>query len=70
MEKGSLYQWLCCRGNVGAKQLNWPRRLSNSIEVAKGLNYMHHERGEAAIIHGDIKPANILLDPEFNGKIC
>ena len=37
--------------------------------MANGLNYMHHEPREAAIIDGDIKPANILLDPEFNGKI-
>uniref|UniRef100_A0A8I6WPY5 Protein kinase domain-containing protein n=1 Tax=Hordeum vulgare subsp. vulgare TaxID=112509 RepID=A0A8I6WPY5_HORVV len=69
MEKGSLHHWLHRRDNVGPELLNWPRRLAIAIDVAKGLNYMHHERGEAPIIHGDIKPENILLDPEFNAKI-
>ena len=36
--------------------------------MAKGLAYLHEECN-LNLIHGDIKPANILLDKDFNAKI-
>lgn len=42
--------------------LNWPTRLNIAIGTARGLQFLH-TIGEKPLIHGDIKSANILLDP-------
>ncbi|GMI99055.1 hypothetical protein like AT2G45590 [Hibiscus trionum] len=48
--------------------MSWSRRFRVVYDVAKGLEYLHH-RCDPPIIHGDIKPSNILLDGEFKAKI-
>ncbi|XP_055371882.1 serine/threonine-protein kinase pelle isoform X2 [Condylostylus longicornis] len=42
--------------------LSWKQRLNIAQGTARGLQFLHtlHEK---PLIHGDIKPANILLDP-------
>lgn len=35
-------------------------------QVALAINYLHDQR----IIHRDLKPENLLLDSEFNVKLC
>ncbi|KAJ6292393.1 hypothetical protein OIU78_024547 [Salix suchowensis] len=45
-----------------------PTRKKIIIDIAKGLAYLHEECRQT-IIHLDIKPQNILLDPKFNAKI-
>ncbi|KAJ8552745.1 hypothetical protein K7X08_020138 [Anisodus acutangulus] len=47
---------------------DWGKRLSIAIDIAKGLEYLHHFC-DPPVIHGDIKPSNILLDDNFNAKI-
>lgn len=42
--------------------LKWPTRLSIAVGTARGLQFLH-TIGEKPLIHGDIKSANILLDP-------
>lgn len=42
--------------------LTWEQRLNIACGTARGLQYLHTFR-EKPLIHGDIKPANILLDP-------
>ncbi|KAL5638874.1 hypothetical protein ACGC1H_003288 [Rhizoctonia solani] len=41
-------------------------RLRLLWEVARGLSYLHIE----GIIHGDIKPANVLIDSSQQARIC
>lgn len=46
-------------------QLDWKRRWSISLDIARGLNYLHSRN----IIHQDLKSLNILLDSNFRAKI-
>ena len=48
--------------------LGWEKLHSNSIGIAKGIEYLH-QGCEQRILHFDIKPHNILLDQNFNSKI-
>ncbi|KAM3245535.1 hypothetical protein ACQJBY_056707 [Aegilops geniculata] len=48
--------------------LNLGARLSIAAESADGLVYMH-SKTNTKILHGDVKPANILLDDKFVPKI-
>lgn len=50
-------------------ELNWQRRYSIILAVAKGLLYLH-EGTHIPIIHRDIKAANILLDQRWVPKIA
>ncbi|XP_058751669.1 receptor-like serine/threonine-protein kinase At4g25390 [Vicia villosa] len=46
----------------------WKTRFSIILDVAKGIQYLHS--CDPPIIHGDIKPSNILLDHSFSAKIA
>lgn len=48
--------------------MEWNKRFEIAIDIAKGLEYLHHSC-EPPVIHGDIKPSNILLDGDFKAKI-
>ncbi|KAH7531118.1 hypothetical protein JRO89_XSUnG0018800 [Xanthoceras sorbifolium] len=48
--------------------LNWVQRFRILREVASGLLYLHEE-WEQVVLHRDIKPGNILLDADLNGKL-
>ncbi|XP_022724903.1 receptor-like serine/threonine-protein kinase At4g25390 [Durio zibethinus] len=48
--------------------MNWKQRFSIAVDIAKGLEYLHGL--DPPVIHGDIKPSNILLDQYFSAKIA
>uniref|UniRef100_A0A2N9ET58 non-specific serine/threonine protein kinase n=1 Tax=Fagus sylvatica TaxID=28930 RepID=A0A2N9ET58_FAGSY len=48
--------------------MEWRKRFDIVVDVAKGLAYLHHLCAPP-VVHGDIKPSNILLDADFKAKI-
>lgn len=66
MESGSLQDCLFHKKSEELK--NWDKRFMIALNIAKGLEYLHHYC-DPPIIHGDIKPSNILLDASFNARI-
>lgn len=63
--KGSLHDILHGSHRV---PLDLNLRLQIAAESAEGLAYMHSKTA-TTILHGDVKPANILLDDNFVPKI-
>ncbi|XP_037439468.1 wall-associated receptor kinase 4-like [Triticum dicoccoides] len=62
---GSLHDIL---HNGSRMHLDMCKRLKIAAESAEGLAYMH-SKTTTTILHGDVKPANILLNDEFTPKI-
>ncbi|PKI72346.1 hypothetical protein CRG98_007216 [Punica granatum] len=65
MPNGSLDKYLF---DEPKSILSWEQRFKIIKGVASGLLYLHEE-WEQAVIHRDIKAANVLLDAELNGRL-
>ncbi|KAH9620443.1 hypothetical protein KSS87_017379 [Heliosperma pusillum] len=48
--------------------LDWHTRLKIAVDTARGLEYLHCTTSPPVIFR-DLKPANILLDNEFNARL-
>ncbi|CAH9106797.1 unnamed protein product [Cuscuta europaea] len=48
--------------------LDWERRFDIILDVAKALSFLHLEC-DPPVVHGDVKPSNVLLDSEFKPKL-
>ncbi|XP_060672883.1 G-type lectin S-receptor-like serine/threonine-protein kinase SD2-5 isoform X2 [Ziziphus jujuba] len=66
MRNGSLDKWIFHK--TYELLLSWQQRKKIILDIAKGLSYLHEDCRQK-IIHLDIKPENILLDEDFNGKL-
>ncbi|KAJ0551207.1 putative protein kinase RLK-Pelle-LRR-XII-1 family [Helianthus annuus] len=62
MPKGSLHDWLYA--SDGTSRLNYIRITNILADVASALDYLHNHC-VPIIVHGDLKPSNILLDDEM-----
>ncbi|KAI4355839.1 hypothetical protein L6164_004574 [Bauhinia variegata] len=48
--------------------LSWERRFHIILDVTRALEFLHLGC-DPPVIHGDVKPSNVLLDAEYRGKI-
>ncbi|GLT26036.1 hypothetical protein SLA2020_011260 [Shorea laevis] len=65
MKNGSLEMWLHPNEDqAGEHSLNLIQRLNIAIEVAFAIEYLH-DHCQPSIVHGDLKPSNVLLDEDF-----
>ncbi|KAH9557074.1 hypothetical protein CY35_07G066600 [Sphagnum magellanicum] len=62
---GSLADHIC--GGTG-HALTWRERVHIALGASKGLEHLHDEC-TPSVVHGDIKPTNILLDHNYHTKI-
>ncbi|KAL2924856.1 Phytosulfokine receptor 1 [Bienertia sinuspersici] len=49
--------------------LGWAQRLRIAAGLARGLEYLH-EKMAPQVVHGCIKPCNVLVDVKFCAKVC
>ncbi|KAF7843182.1 putative receptor-like protein kinase [Senna tora] len=66
MPKRSLQEFLFGDDDDGS--LSWEKRFLVIMDVARALEFLHLGC-DPPVIHGDIKPSNVLLDDEYRGKI-
>ncbi|KAI3773481.1 hypothetical protein L1987_48011 [Smallanthus sonchifolius] len=62
MPNRSLQDWL-----FSDRGLNWKRRFEIIVDVSRALEFLHS--CDPPVIHGDVKPSNVLLDAEFRAKL-
>ncbi|KAF8331383.1 kinase-like domain-containing protein [Cantharellus anzutake] len=68
--KGVLVSPWCPNGSVLEYLEKNPHaeRIDLARDIAKGLDYLHHLT--PAVIHGDLKPANVLVSDNHNAILC
>ncbi|KAG8391839.1 hypothetical protein BUALT_Bualt01G0228700 [Buddleja alternifolia] len=66
LPNGSLEDRLNCKNNT--PPLSWKTRIRIAAELCSALVFLHSCRPQG-IVHGDLKPANILLDSNFVSKL-
>ncbi|XP_073312563.1 U-box domain-containing protein 33-like [Primulina huaijiensis] len=66
LPNGSLEDRLNCKNNT--PPLTWQTRIRIAAEICSALIFLHSCRPRG-VIHGDLKPANILLDANFVSKL-
>lgn len=66
LPNGSLEDRLRCRDNN--PPLSWKTRIRIATELCSVLVYLHSSKPHG-IVHGDLKPSNILLDANFISKL-
>ncbi|PWA42089.1 leucine-rich repeat protein [Artemisia annua] len=62
MPNGSAHDWLHSSANTS--KLNLLQRINILRDVATVLDYLHN-RCQTTIVHGDLKPSNILLNDDM-----
>ncbi|GMY09242.1 U-box domain-containing protein 33-like [Fagus crenata] len=63
LPNGSLEDRLSCKDNT--PPLSWQTRVRIATELCSVLVFLHSHN----IVHGDLKPANVLLDATFISKL-
>jgi len=68
MPQGPLSKHLFDWKEEGIQPLDWKRRLSIALDVARGVEYLHG-LAQQIFIHRDLKPSNILLGDDMRAKV-
>ncbi|VVA98283.1 unnamed protein product [Arabis nemorensis] len=63
---GSLEDRLNCKDN--SPPLSWQNRVRIATEICAALVFLHSNKAHS-LVHGDLKPANILLDANLISKL-
>ncbi|KAG2385704.1 hypothetical protein C9374_003519 [Naegleria lovaniensis] len=67
LPKGSLDKLIYgCKMKI--EFLTLAQKINILLGIAKGMAYLHSLK--PPIIHRDLKPGNILIDEEYNGRVC
>lgn len=66
LPNGSLEDRLSCKGNTAA--LTWQVRTKIIGEICSALIFLHNHKPKP-VVHGDLKPSNILLDANLVSKL-
>ena len=66
LPNGNLEDRLYCKNK--STPLSWQTRIHIVTELCTVLVYLH-SRKPHSIVHGDLKPSNILLDTNFKSKL-
>ncbi|CAL4923700.1 unnamed protein product [Urochloa decumbens] len=66
LPNGSLEDRLSCKGNTPA--LTWQARTRIIGEICSALIFLHSHKPKS-VVHGDLKPSNILLDADLVSKL-
>ncbi|CAL4932989.1 unnamed protein product [Urochloa decumbens] len=71
MPNGSLQDALLGAGSRRRPDLvaEWPRRLAVARDVAAALRYLHSVV-KPPVVHGDVKPSNVLLDANLRARLA
>uniref|UniRef100_A0A453CK65 RING-type E3 ubiquitin transferase n=1 Tax=Aegilops tauschii subsp. strangulata TaxID=200361 RepID=A0A453CK65_AEGTS len=67
LPKGNLQDHIVCAH--GSPPLSWQIRTQIIGEICSALLFLH-SREPHALVHGDLRPCNILVDANFRSKIC
>lgn len=67
LPNGSLQDHLFRKSNISS--LTWKTRTRIIAEISNALCFLHSSKPEN-IVHGDLKPDNILLSTDLSCKIC
>jgi len=69
MPQGTLSQHLFEWSENNLRPLEWKKRLSVALDVARGVEYLH-SLAQQTFIHRDLKPSNILLGDDMKAKVA
>ncbi|KAA8532433.1 hypothetical protein F0562_032466 [Nyssa sinensis] len=69
MPQGTLSRHLFTWKEEGLKPLEWKKRLTLALDVARGVEYLH-SLAHQSFIHRDLKPSNILLGDDMRAKVA
>uniref|UniRef100_A0ACD5ZZU1 Uncharacterized protein n=1 Tax=Avena sativa TaxID=4498 RepID=A0ACD5ZZU1_AVESA len=69
MPQGPVSQHLFEWKEHNQQPLEWKKRLSIALDVARGVEYLH-SLAQQTFIHRDLKPSNILLGDDMKAKVA